>query len=157
MGAEQKKTWRLWRRGLAHSQEAITEEARVATSQLEHVYENQLQEAMIRLEKEFGKTLSGELASFTKRLEENLTAETDKVKQELVGRDEVTGVEYISREKALESFREINKDNDVIKKSLDVLEENPLEASLNIKVANASQYAGIVSFLESGSVSGLIY
>ncbi|MEK7627087.1 MAG: permease-like cell division protein FtsX [Patescibacteria group bacterium] len=79
-----------------------------------------------------------------------------KVKQELVGRDEVTGVEYISREKALESFREINKDNDVIKKSLDVLEENPLEASLNIKVANASQYAGIVSFLESGSFSGLI-
>ena len=79
-----------------------------------------------------------------------------KVKQELVGRDEVTSVEYVSREKALESFKEINKDNDVIKKSLDELEENPLEASLNIKVANAYQYAGIVSFLESGSFGGLI-
>ena len=79
-----------------------------------------------------------------------------KVKQELVGREEVTSVEYVSREKALESFKEINKDNEVIKKSLDELEENPLEASLNIKVANARQYAGIVSFLESSSFSGLI-
>ncbi|OWK26716.1 MAG: hypothetical protein US76_02755 [Parcubacteria group bacterium GW2011_GWA2_38_13b] len=79
-----------------------------------------------------------------------------KVKQELAGRNEVTSIEYISREKALESFKEINRDNDVIKKSLEQLEDNPLEASLNIKVVNARQYAGIVSFLESGPFGGLI-
>lgn len=79
-----------------------------------------------------------------------------KVKQELTAHNEVTSVEYISREKALEVFKGINKNNDVIQKSLDELGENPLEASLNIRVANARQYAGIVSFLESGPFSGLI-
>lgn len=78
------------------------------------------------------------------------------VRQELVRFQEVKSVEYVSREEALAAFKETHKDNEVIQRSLEELGENPLEASLNIKVSQASQYAGIVGFLESGPFGSLI-
>lgn len=79
-----------------------------------------------------------------------------EVRQELVRRQEVKSVEYVSRDEALTVFREKHKDNEIIQKSLGEIAENPLEASLNIKVVKASQYAGIVSFLETGAFGSLI-
>ena len=62
---------------------------------------------------------------------------------------EVESIEYVSQNEALIRFKEKHKDNPVLLQSLDELESNPLEASLNIKAKETSQYASINQFLES--------
>ena len=62
---------------------------------------------------------------------------------------EVESIDYTSQNQALLNFREKHKDNPVLLQSLDELETNPLEASLNIKAKETSQYASINQFLES--------
>lgn len=62
---------------------------------------------------------------------------------------EVESIDYTSQNQALLNFREKHKDNPVLLQSLDELETNPLEASLNIKARETSQYASINQFLES--------
>ncbi|MFH0906943.1 MAG: permease-like cell division protein FtsX [bacterium] len=79
----------------------------------------------------------------------NLDTEEDsilEIRNDLVKLDEVRSVEYISTEEALESFREKHKENEVLMQSLTELDNNPLEASLNIKAQQASQYEAIVDF-----------
>jgi cell division transport system permease protein len=70
------------------------------------------------------------------------------VKSQLEKLVEVERVEYVSRDDALERFRERHKDNPYLIQSLQELGENPLEASLNIKAQEASQYETISTFLE---------
>ncbi len=70
------------------------------------------------------------------------------VKSQLEKLNEVERVEYISREQALDNFREKHKDNPYLIQGLQELGENPLEASLNIKAREASQYEAIGQFLE---------
>ncbi len=95
--------------------------------------------------------------SFTSALEDkvdisvyfNLDASEEEIleaRQELVKLDEVKSVEYVSRQEALKRFKEKHQDNEVLMQSLDELERNPLEASLNIKAQDASQYEVIVNF-----------
>jgi cell division transport system permease protein len=62
---------------------------------------------------------------------------------------EVASVEYVSREEALERFRERHKDDQLTLQALDELEDNPLGASLAIRAKETSQYEGIANFLES--------
>ena len=62
---------------------------------------------------------------------------------------EVERIEYVSQNDALINFKEKHKDNPVLLQSLGELENNPLEASLNIKAKETSQYASINQFLES--------
>lgn len=64
---------------------------------------------------------------------------------------EVAKVEYVSRDKALEDFKEKWKDNSLILQGLDEIGENPFPAALNIKAKEPSQYAGIASFLDSSN------
>lgn len=61
---------------------------------------------------------------------------------------EVKTVEYISREKALEDFKEKHKSNSLIIQSLEEIGTNPLGAILNIKAKEPSQYESIAKFLE---------
>ncbi len=95
--------------------------------------------------------------SFTNALEEkvdisvyfNLDAVEKKILEargELVKLSEVKSVEYVSREEALSRFKEKHQDNEVLMQSLDELGNNPLEASLNIKAQETSQYQAIVDF-----------
>jgi len=70
------------------------------------------------------------------------------VKEDLEKLPEVADITYISRERALRIFRETHKDNALIVSALDELGENPLEASLNIKAKDSSQYGQISEFLE---------
>lgn len=72
-----------------------------------------------------------------------------KVKTQLEQLAEVETIDYTSQNEALVSFKEKHKDNPVLLQSLDELENNPLEASLNIKARETSQYASINQFLES--------
>ncbi|MEW5908117.1 MAG: permease-like cell division protein FtsX [Patescibacteria group bacterium] len=67
--------------------------------------------------------------------------------------NEVKNMEYISREKALENFKERHKDNALILQSLEELGTNPLGAVLNIKARQTSQYESIAKFLDDYSNS----
>jgi len=67
--------------------------------------------------------------------------------------NEVKSVEYVSAEKALEDFKEKHKDNALIMQSLDEIGDNPLEAMLNIKAQEPSQYETVAKFLENESSS----
>ena len=70
------------------------------------------------------------------------------VKSQLEKLEEVERVDYVSRDEALVKFRERHKDNPYLIQSLQELGENPLEASLNVKAHEASQYEEINNFLE---------
>lgn len=72
-----------------------------------------------------------------------------RAKSQLEKLAEVEKIEYTSQNDALIAFKEKHKDNPVLLQSLDELENNPLEASLNIKARETSQYASINQFLES--------
>ncbi|HEY4505999.1 MAG TPA: permease-like cell division protein FtsX [Candidatus Paceibacterota bacterium] len=78
------------------------------------------------------------------------TAKEEEVlimKTDIESLPEVKTVEYVSREEALEQFRERNKDNTLVLQALDELNDNPLGAVLNIKAKEPSQYEGIAQFL----------
>lgn len=71
------------------------------------------------------------------------------VKSQLEELVEIDSISYTSQEEALIRFKERHKDNPVLLQSLEELDINPLEASLNIKAKETSQYASINQFLES--------
>ena len=79
------------------------------------------------------------------------TSEEDilKVKSQLEKLQEVEAVSYVSQNQALLAFKEKHKDNPVLLQSLEELEFNPLEGSLNVKAKESNQYASINQFLES--------
>ncbi|MBU1102813.1 ABC transporter permease [Patescibacteria group bacterium] len=78
------------------------------------------------------------------------------IRQELVELNEVKSVDYVSQEEALKRFQERHKDNPVLMQSLQELESNPLEASLNIKARNATQYEAIANYLAQDRFQGAI-
>ncbi len=74
--------------------------------------------------------------------------EMNKVKSDLQALDTVSTVIYVSRDEALADFKSKHAGDALIQESLAELDANPLQASLNIKAKDASQYASIVGFLE---------
>ncbi len=72
-----------------------------------------------------------------------------EVKQTLESLPEVLLVTYVSREEALEAFKERHKNDQSILAALDELGENPLGAVLNVKARDPSQYASVAQFLGS--------
>lgn len=77
------------------------------------------------------------------------------VKGELEDLDEVSEVTYISRDDALEQFRERHKDDRLTLQALEELGDNPLGASLNIRTFEPSQYDDVAAFLApDGGLSG---
>ena len=75
-----------------------------------------------------------------------------EIKKELEGINQVSAVTFVTREQALENFKERNKDNQIILDSLEVLDDNPLGASFNIKAREISQYENIALFLDQVQV-----
>ncbi len=69
---------------------------------------------------------------------------------------EVQEVDYVSKEKALENFKETHSDNNLLMESLNEVGENPLPASLNIRAKDTAAYASIANFLEKGEFKDLI-
>jgi len=72
----------------------------------------------------------------------------DQVKKSLENLPEVAFVEYISKDQALEDFRERHKNDQKTLEALDELDTNPLGAVLNIKAKETSQYESVATFLE---------
>jgi cell division transport system permease protein len=62
---------------------------------------------------------------------------------------EVERVDYVSREEALARFKERHKTNAALLQAIEEIGSNPLQASLNIKAKDSTQYASIASFLEN--------
>jgi cell division transport system permease protein len=79
-----------------------------------------------------------------------------KIKSDLESLDNVKKVEYISADRALAEFKERHAGDTVIQESLLELDFNPLQASLNIKSNNPSQFASIVQFLEANKFRTVI-
>lgn len=71
------------------------------------------------------------------------------LKDALEGIEEVESVEYVSREAALESFKERHQDDLLILQSLEELNTNPLGATLNVKATETNKYSQVVEFIES--------
>ncbi|MBX4190350.1 ABC transporter permease [Candidatus Parcubacteria bacterium] len=78
------------------------------------------------------------------------------IKQDLEDQSQVSSVTYISRDKALEEFKSNHAGDALIQASLSELTDNPLQASLNIKAKDSSQYTTIVSYLEGNKFRPLI-
>jgi len=78
------------------------------------------------------------------------------IKNDVSGLEEVVRVEYISREQALEGFKASHAGDILIQESLAELDSNPLQASLNIKATETSQYVSIVTYLEANKFRSLI-
>lgn len=70
-----------------------------------------------------------------------------QVRREIESLPDVAAVAYVSRDGALAAFREKHKSNALIAGALDELGENPLEASINIRAVDPSNYAAISDFL----------
>ena len=79
-----------------------------------------------------------------------------RVREDLTDHSEVKNIEYISRDQALEEFRSLHAGDVLIQDSLAELDENPLQASLNIKAIDPNAYASIVTFLEGNKFRTLI-
>jgi cell division transport system permease protein len=82
--------------------------------------------------------------------------EIKEVRQELESFGSVAKVEYISRDQALEDFRQRHAGDALIQESLNELADNPLQASLNIKATDSSKYPTIVEFLEANKFRSLV-
>ena len=78
------------------------------------------------------------------------------IKSELETLSNVKKVEYVSADQALAEFKERHSGDAIIQDSLAELDFNPLQASLNIKAQDPSQFASIVQFLEANKFRTVI-
>lgn len=64
---------------------------------------------------------------------------------------EVKEVEYISRDQALENFKKRHENDNLTLQAIEELGENPLNAMLNVRAKEISQYESIAKFLEGNN------
>lgn len=79
-----------------------------------------------------------------------------KLKRSLESLSEVKNVQYVSRNEALELFQERHKDDPTIGQALDVLGENPLSASINIKANDPKDYPVIAAYLSAENLKSAV-
>ena len=70
------------------------------------------------------------------------------VKDSIAALPDVKEVTYISQEQALFEFKDRHKTDQVILGSLEELDGNPLEATINIKAKDPSKLAGLANFIK---------
>ncbi len=78
------------------------------------------------------------------------------IKTSLENMVEVKNVEYISSDKALEIFKSKHSDDQTIVQAINELNNNPLEASLNIKAKESKQYAIIAEYFNTPDLKQLV-
>ncbi len=76
------------------------------------------------------------------------------LKSKLENLKEVASVDYVSTDQALEIFKNRHANDDILLKSIQELDNNPLEASLNILAKDSSDYGTIADFLNQFSAQG---
>ena len=70
------------------------------------------------------------------------------VKDSIAALPDVKEVTYVSQEQALLEFKDRHKTDQVILGSLEELDGNPLEATINIKAKDPSKLAGLANFIK---------
>jgi cell division transport system permease protein len=75
------------------------------------------------------------------------------LKKQIETLPEVSKVEYVSREQALENFRARHANDQITLQALDELNDNPLGAVLNVKAKDTEQYESIANYLNQQNVS----
>lgn len=86
-------------------------------------------------------------------------SETDaqKVKDDLMSSlEKIKSIEFISSSDALVEFEKRNENNEVLRKSIEELGDNPFGASLNVRAENPDDYAGIARAIENSRHKDLI-
>lgn len=78
------------------------------------------------------------------------------VKERLEKLPEVASVTFVSKEDALRQFRESTKDEEIVQKSLEAVQTNPLQASLNVKAKNLDQYPQILAVVHDPTYAKII-
>lgn len=79
-----------------------------------------------------------------------------KLKRSLESLAEVKNVQYVSKADALANFQERHKDDATISQALNVLGENPLSASLNIKAGDPKDYPVIAAYLNADNLKEIV-
>jgi len=77
------------------------------------------------------------------------------IKNEMLGRDEVKNVTYVSKEEALDIFKEQNKNDPTIYETI-TQEENPLPASLKIDLLKAEDLEETNKLFRGGKYDSLV-
>lgn len=78
------------------------------------------------------------------------------IQQSLDGLSQVASVDYISRDQALAAFQQNHASDPTVSQAINELDTNPLEASLNVKAKDPSQYGAINDYLNSPDLSQYI-
>lgn len=73
-------------------------------------------------------------------------------KKSLESLPEVVSVGYVSKDQALQTFKERHENDELTLQALNELSDNPLRPVLNVKAKDPSQYENIAKFLESKSL-----
>lgn len=86
------------------------------------------------------------------------TAEDEilNIQQALQGLPQVASVTYVSRDQAMVLFQQNHANDQTVSQAINELDTNPLEASLNIKANDPSQYGAINDYLSSPNLSQYI-
>ena len=77
------------------------------------------------------------------------------VQNDIAALPDVKDITYISQDEALANFKERHKNEELIVSSLNELDKNPLEATLNIKAKDPSKLFLIADFLSSKKYSAV--
>lgn len=78
------------------------------------------------------------------------------IQQSLESLSQVQSVDYVSRDQALATFQQDHANDPVISQVVNELDANPLEASLNIKAKDPSQYGTIADYLNAPDLAQYI-
>ncbi len=78
------------------------------------------------------------------------------IQQSLQGLPQVASVTYVSQSQALAIFKQNHANDPTISQAINELNVNPLEASLNIKAKDPSQYAAIADYLATPTLAQYI-
>lgn len=105
--------------------------------------------------------LEHSLQSLKEKVDVNITTSTFATEESVLGLKtqlenlpEVESVEYISREQALEAYRERHASDAKILAALDELDKNPLGATLNVIAKEPDQYESVQNFIQSNYPAG---
>jgi cell division transport system permease protein len=75
------------------------------------------------------------------------------LKKQIEALPEVSKVEYVSKEQALEKFRARHENDQITLQALDELRDNPLGAVLNVKAKDTTEYESIANYLNQQNIS----
>ena len=90
----------------------------------------------------------------------NIDAEEENIltlKNSLELLPEISSITYVSKDLALEEFKERHKNDELTIQALKELDDNPLRARFNIRAVSPEQYDGIAQMLEGDTAISLQY